>query len=396
MPFPSIDLSEYNYVLPDERIAKYPLPNRDQSKLLVYRQGQIEHDNFHNILEYLPLESALYWNNTKVIPARLHFFKESGAHIEIFLLNPVSPSMEISSAMLATRTTVWHCKIGNKKKWKGDQLLTLKLKTGNVSCKLMDREKDLVEFTWSHAAAFSDLLEEIGNVPLPPYLNRDAEESDKDRYQTKYARTKGAVAAPTAGLHFSEKLLNKIRSNNFSIRELTLHVSAGTFQPISTDNIADHPMHYEQIDVDRTTLEKLKKDQFIIAVGTTSMRTLESLYWFGITLEKNPNIESFNVDKNVPYNYTTELTVEKSIDNILTWMDLKGYTRITGQTGIFIVPGYSFKVVKGLITNYHMPKSTLILLISAFVGDQWRQIYETALSENYRFLSFGDSSLLIP
>ena len=396
MPFPKLDLEKYDYHLPQERIAKYPLEDRDQSKLLVYKKGQITHSRFRQIGDYLPEGSSLYVNNTKVIPARLHFYKETGAHIEIFLLSPIEPTNEIASSMLAKGSSVWHCKIGNKKKWKDGQILGLDTEIGRLTCQLIDREADQVKFAWPDNKVFSELLESVGKIPLPPYLNRDPEESDKQRYQTTYAIRDGAVAAPTAGLHFTDDLLSELTGNGHQVRELTLHVSAGTFQPISVSEIEEHPMHYEQVDVSRKTIENMIEDESIISVGTTSLRTMESLYWFGAELEVKPDLQHFDIHKDVPYSQDPGLGKMEALGNILAWMDRKGIDRLYGSTGIFIVPGYRFRVVDGLITNYHLPKSTLILLIAALVGDSWKDVYTQAMSENYRFLSFGDSSLLMP
>ena len=291
---------------------------------------------------------------------------------------------------------IWHCKIGNKKKWKPGQTLSRDLDLGPVRCTLADRQKDYVKFEWNKEVIFSELIESLGKVPLPPYIHRDPEFSDKERYQTTYAETNGAVAAPTAGLHFSEEVLEALNQRQIPLRHLTLHVSAGTFQPISTDKVEEHPMHYEQVEINRGTLEKLVDDKMVTAVGTTSLRTLESIFWFGYMLEKDPEIAAFNVSKETIFVHNdTKMDRNSAIQNVLKWMDHNNLTVLKGNTGIFVIPGYTFRVANALITNFHMPGSTLILLVAAFIGEDWKTVYTEALKGNYRFLSYGDSSLLI-
>jgi len=395
MNIPDLDLNAYNYSLPEHRIAKFPLENRDSSKLLIYKEGRIEHSYFSTITKVLPKNSKLYLNNTKVIPARLYFEKPSGAVIEIFLLNPVEPYSDVAQSMAVTDSSVWRCKIGNKKKWKEDQILQIEMSTEALRSQLLDRDQQIVKFEWDGNRSFSEILEETGKIPLPPYLKREAEDSDKERYQTSYAQNNGAVAAPTAGLHFTDQILQQLPKLGISIHQLTLHVSAGTFQPITASRIEDHPMHFEQIKVSKSELTALSGNEFITAVGTTSLRTLESLYWFGAALEQNPELIEFYIEKELPYALSEiNLSRRESIQNILDWMDRKGTDVLSGSTGVFIVPGYQFRMVDALITNFHMPKSTLILLIAAFIGKDWQAVYDSALQNEYRFLSYGDSSIL--
>lgn len=407
MTYTEIKLEDYHYHLPEERIAKFPLPQRDQARLLVYRQGQIQDHVFFELPSLLPANSSLFFNNTKVIPARLYFRKESqqntpGALIEIFLLHPVQPSPIITQAMLAQESCTWQCIIGNQKKWKRDMLLKKAIFVDNnevvLTAQLADEEQKLVTFRWDRpAVSFVDIVEAAGQVPLPPYLKREVTEEDKPRYQTVYSVREGAVAAPTAGLHFTEEILKAVHQKGIALNYLTLHVSAGTFQPIKEEIIQNHPMHSEQVIITQENLHSLlAPGKRIIAVGTTSMRTLESLYWYGVQLLKKQN-EMFQIKKTAPYQYEGHQlpSSQESIQAILHYMQQHHLDKIVGETEIFIFPGYQFKICGGLITNFHMPKSTLILLIAAFVGEGWRSIYEHALKSNYRFLSYGDSSLLL-
>lgn len=400
MELPKIDLKEYEYTLPNERIAKYPLQKRDESKLLQYDKGVISHFHFKDIIDLLPSESLLVYNDTKVIPARLIFQRQSGARIEIFLLQPISPTTVIPEIMLAKHPVVWKTMIGHLKKWKNEEILEGKLmvngKTLSLKATLLDREKREVEFSWDQSEiAFVDVVEASGEVPLPPYLNRKPEEEDKNRYQTVYSAHKGAVAAPTAGLHFTPEILECLRNKGVQEAQVTLHVSAGTFQPIKAETITEHPMHSEQLVVDKTTIEKISKNlRNIVAVGTTSVRTIESLYWYGVNLVNELESE-FKINKLAPYREYKHLpTPMQAYQAILSEMDKRGLDTLIGSTEIFIIPGYQFKIVKGLITNFHQPGSTLILLIASILGDDWKRVYEQALANEYRFLSYGDSSLL--
>ena len=394
------DLNEINYDLPNERIAKYPLKNRSDSKLLVYRQGQITHRVFNEIEEIVESGASLFFNNTKVIPARLFFQKETGAYIEIFLLKPLAPSNIMSIVMEERKSVQWQCMVGNLKRWKDDQPLHLTLQNEQdsiqITAKLLNREKKLVEFAWDNDRySFAEIVELTGKVPLPPYLNREAEEEDKDRYQTVYSKEEGAVAAPTAGLHFTDKVLGDLKNKGASETELTLHVSAGTFQPIKSEDARDHPMHSEQMEVTLEAIESVITANQVLAVGTTSMRTLESLYWYGVRLLNGQ--ESFAIEKLEIYNKSKNLPSRRdSFKAIANWMNSKGLKKIHGTTEIFIMPGYKFNVCDGIITNFHQPNSTLLLLISAFIGDDWKKVYQEALDNNYRFLSYGDSSILLP
>lgn len=400
MQIPAIDLTDYEYTLPEEKIAKFPLAKRDSSKLLHYKDGQISHLNFSSIPELLPADTLLVYNDTKVIPARLIFQRETGARIEIFLLQPISPTTVIPEIMLAKHPVIWETMIGNSKKWKDGEILKgiipFKDRTIILQAKLIDRETRQVEFAWDNAeVAFVDVVEASGEVPLPPYLNRKPNEEDKTRYQTVYSKKEGAVAAPTAGLHFTSEIFQQLRVKGIKEAQVTLHVSAGTFQPIKASQVTEHPMHSEQIHVDRDTIDLILSHLGnVVTVGTTSVRTLESLYWYGVKLLEGKG-EELKIGKLFPYEDRKSLpAAEESYAAILAYMDEKGLETIMGTTEIFIFPGYEFKIVKGLITNFHQPGSTLILLIATILGDDWKRVYGDALRNEYRFLSYGDSSLL--
>jgi S-adenosylmethionine:tRNA ribosyltransferase-isomerase len=400
MDIPQIDLKNYEYTLPDSRIAKFPLEKRDHSQLLHYQKGEIKHFRFYELPELLPAETLLVYNDTKVIPARLIFQRETGAKIEIFLLAPIAPTTVIPEIMLAKFPVTWETMIGNAKKWKDGEQLQGKVgiagKEVILNAKLLDRERKLVEFSWNDSEiAFVDLVEASGEIPLPPYLNRKPEAEDRDRYQTVYSKKEGAVAAPTAGLHFTEDVFNKLRSKGIQEAQVTLHVSAGTFQPIKVDNVLEHPMHSEQIQVNRETLIKLIQNQGkTVAVGTTSVRTLESLFWYGVKLLEGKG-EEFQVSKLFAYERRANVPSKtEALQAILDWMDENQADTILGQTEIFIFPGYTYRMIEGLITNFHQPGSTLVLLIATILGEDWKKVYQEALDKNYRFLSYGDSSLL--
>lgn len=395
----NIDLEKYTYHLPDERIARFPVEPRDISKLLVYKQSGVSEDRFYNLIKYLPQESFLVFNNTKVIPARLFFQKSSGAIIEIFLLNPVEPSTIISQVMETTQTCTWACMIGNKKRLKGKLIGTHTIHTTDdlaLVAELVDSEKNYVQFRWNNSSlTFAEIVKYFGQIPLPPYLKRDTEEKDYQTYQTVYSKNDGAVAAPTAGLHFTEKVLFDLVDQDIDYDFITLHVGAGTFQPIKVQNVVEHQMHSEQIVFDRAFVERLARNlNFVIPVGTTSMRSLESLYWFGIKLLQGQ--ETFFIEKLFPYQQVEVVSAGASIRAILDYMEAKNIEQLIGETEIFIFPGYQFRICKGIITNFHQPDSTLILLVAALVGEDWRKVYDFALENNFRFLSYGDSSLLIP
>ncbi len=395
----TLDLEKYTYHLPDERIARFPVEPRDVSKLLVYKQSEISEDRFYNLIKHLPQDSFLVFNNTKVIPARLFFQKLSGAIIEIFLLNPVEPSTIISQVMETTQTCTWACMIGNKKRLKGKLVGTHTIHSTNdleLVAELVDSEKNYVQFTWNNPQlTFAEIVKYFGQIPLPPYLKRETEEKDYETYQTVYSKNDGAVAAPTAGLHFTEKVLFDLVDHDIDYDFITLHVGAGTFQPIKVQNVVEHQMHSEQIVFDKAFIEQLaRKLKFVIPVGTTSMRSLESLYWFGVKLLQGK--ETFFIEKLFPYNQAETISEEASIQAILDYMEARNIEQLIGETEIFIFPGYQFRICKGIITNFHQPDSTLILLVAALVGEDWKRIYDFALENNFRFLSYGDSSLLIP
>jgi S-adenosylmethionine:tRNA ribosyltransferase-isomerase len=415
----NIKLSDYTYNLPDERIAKFPLSKRDESKLQVYQQGKITHTIFKNITDYLPKNSLLVFNNTKVIPARIHFQKSTGAIIQLFLLHPVLPTPVINLAMEVVDCCVWECMIGNRKRWKKDDILTQILmvegKEVEVNAEIFNEEKNYVKLSWKNIDSredfggktqnrktkvenrkFVDLIQSLGQIPLPPYLNREAETADYETYQTVYSEKKGAVAAPTAGLHFTQEVLQNLEKQDIKQEFLTLHVGAGTFQPIKVENIIEHKMHNEQVVISKQNIENLLANLGnIIPVGTTSMRTLESIYWYGVKLITVKN-SPFFIEKLYPYQHEILPSVEESLKAILQKMNDNNETEITGETEIFIFPSYQFKLCKGIITNYHQPESTLILLIAALIGEDWRRVYEEAMTKDYRFLSYGDSSLLLP
>ena len=419
----SIKIRDYNYPLPDERIAKYPVAHRDQSKLLVYNKGEISHDTFCNITQYLAPGSLLVYNNTKVIQARLHFFKTTGALIEVFLLEPALPR-DYEQIFQTRSECSWVCMIGNLKKWKDGKLtsiITVGQRRVALSVERGGEEATgwLCRFTWhyadesapagdvadSGAVSFSEILEAMGELPIPPYLNRDTEEQDKTTYQTVYSKIKGSVAAPTAGLHFTDAVLADVDAHGIEREEVTLHVGAGTFRPVKSERIDGHEMHREYITVRRSTIERIiAHGGKVTAVGTTSVRTLESLYYIGCKLLRNPHLDEGQLTVNdqwMPYenDYTIDGVMPTSVDALqalITWMDANDTRIFNTSTKIIIAPGYTYHVVERLITNFHQPQSTLLLLVSALIGDDWKRVYSYALDNDFRFLSYGDSSLLIP
>lgn len=405
-----IRISDYNYPLPDERIAKFPLAQRDHSKLLVYNHGEVGEDTFCHLPSHLPQGALMVFNNTKVIQARLHFRKETGALIEIFLLEPAEPSdYELMFQMRGHCS--WYCLVGNLKKWKEGTLkreldihgehLTMSATRGDIH-----GTSYRIDFEWDNdSISFAEILESMGELPIPPYLNRETQESDKTTYQTVYSKIKGSVAAPTAGLHFTPEVLSAIDAHGIDREEVTLHVGAGTFKPVKSEEIEGHTMHTEYISVRRQTLEKLLAHNCeAIAVGTTSVRTLESLYYMGLKVMRKPDMQEseLHVMQWEPYeeqeNRGNEQAVSpiKAIEALLGWLDRNGLQTLHSSTQIIIAPGYSYKIVKMLVTNFHQPQSTLLLLVSAFVHGDWHKIYDYALAHDFRFLSYGDSSLLIP
>ncbi|MCF2446340.1 S-adenosylmethionine:tRNA ribosyltransferase-isomerase [Dyadobacter sp. CY345] len=396
----SLRIESFDYDLPDNRIARYPLDPRDSSKLLIYNQGVIEHQTFERLTENLPADTLLVFNDTKVIPARAYFQKETGATVEILLLHPELPTRIINDAMLVTDSCVWECMIGNKKRFKSTDTLSTNLVVHGKSVKLQvgyaDYDKNHIKLWWDQEIQFLDIVQALGEIPLPPYLKRDTEEGDKKTYQTVYARQNGAVAAPTAGLHFTEKVFKQLAEKGVRRSFLTLHVGAGTFQPIKANSVTEHKMHAEQVVYSRQLIDELLKNtENIVPVGTTSLRSLESLYWFGVKLFRRETTE-FNIAKLYPYPFKAEElpSAKEALMAIADYMDKEKLDEVVGETEIFIFPGYIFRLCKGLITNYHQPGSTLILLVAALVGEEWRSIYKEAMDKGYRFLSYGDSSLL--
>ena len=399
-----IKISEFNYPLPDERIAKFPLSNRDESKLLVYRNGEVNEDRFTSLPDYLEPGEMMVFNNTKVIQARLHFRKETGALIEVFCLEPIAPN-DYALSFQQTQKCSWLCMVGNLKKWKeGELKRTIKVKGKTITLTATRGEcrgtSHWIDFAWNdETLTFADVLEAVGELPIPPYLNRETQESDKQTYQTVYSKIKGSVAAPTAGLHFTERVLKTLDERGIDREELTLHVGAGTFKPVKSEEIEGHEMHTEYISVNRRTIEKLiAHGGKTVAVGTTSVRTLESLYYIGILISMNPeaNQEELHVKQWMPYEPHPALTPVESLQNILDYLTRNNMEALHTSTQIIIAPGYEYKIVKKIVTNFHQPQSTLLLLVSAFVKGDWKKIYDYALSHDFRFLSYGDSSLLIP
>lgn len=400
-----IKIKDYNYPLTDVRIAKYPLSERDHSKLLIYDKGEIKEDVFYNIAEYLPKNALMIFNNTKVIQARMHFRKDTGALIEVFLLEPYAPA-DYEQMFQTTSECSWLCLVGNLKKWKGQQLgREINIKGKDVFVKA-DYEREhhtshLIKFSWNNnEVSFAEILDAIGELPIPPYLNRETQESDKTTYQTVYSKIKGSVAAPTAGLHFTDNVLSSVSNYGIDLEEITLHVGAGTFKPVKSDEIGEHNMHSEFVCVHKSTIEKLLlHDGKAIAVGTTSVRTLESLYYVGLKLLKDKDLseDELHVCQWEPYaDDVKQVSAVKAIEQIREYMEEKNVNSIHFSTQIIIVPGYDYKIVKMLVTNFHQPQSTLLLLVSAFLHGDWKRVYDYALSHDFRFLSYGDSSLLIP
>jgi len=398
-----IRIEEFNYPLPDERIAKFPLTKRDESKLLVYRNGKIDEAVFKQLSDYLPQGSMLVYNNTRVIQARMLFQKETGAQIEVFCLEPVIPH-DYALVFQQTESCSWLCLVGNLKKWKEGALhKTIRMDDKEVvlSAERIKTTGDshLVRFSWNNPqVTFAELLDAAGILPIPPYLHRETRESDLQTYQTVYSKIKGSVAAPTAGLHFTPEVLAGLDAKGFTREEVTLHVGAGTFKPVKSEVIGDHEMHTEFISVRRSAIENIRTNLGrIIAVGTTSVRTLESLYYMGRTLVNKPDAtsEELVVTQWTPYHETEEVTAHEALTALLDYLDRNQTDTLLSATQIMIAPGYEFKIVKGIITNFHQPKSTLLLLISAFVNGNWKSIYNYALDNDFRFLSYGDSSLLL-
>ena len=398
-----IAIAEYDYPLPDERIAKYPLAERDTSKLLLYRSGEIIEEKFSNLPSFIPQGALMVFNNTRVIQARLRFRKETGAQIEVFCLEPEQPA-DYQQMFQETRECVWQCLVGNSNRWKSgvlSQVISIAGVDVTLSVERVSSAAsvNLVRFSWDGGFSFAELLDAAGELPIPPYLNRKTEESDKNTYQTVYSKIKGSVAAPTAGLHFTPSVLAALDAAGVQRGEVTLHVGAGTFKPVKSELIADHAMHEEYIEVQRSLIERLvAAGGAAVAVGTTSVRTLESLYFLGEQVYQSPDIaeDELFVGQWTPYNKPHTLSAVEALQALLRWMDVKGVDRVHSHTQIMIAPGYKFRIVKAIVTNFHQPKSTLLLLVSAFIGGDWRRVYDYALENGFRFLSYGDSSLLIP
>lgn len=399
-----INTGDYDYDLPDDRIAQYPLPERDSSKLLVMKNGKISQDIFRNVPDHIAKNSLLIFNNSKVIRARLLFGKETGAVIEIFCLEPLHPK-DYESSFSSGSPVEWKCIVGNLKKWKKGVVRTNFLYRGETRTleaeKIGPEEGEAwrIRFRWDTQVSFAEILEAAGHVPLPPYITRNDESSDIVNYQTVYSRIRGSVAAPTAGLHFTGSVMEKLKNYHIETDEITLHVGAGTFQPVKVCNAADHQMHCEHFTVTAEVIERLIRfEGRIIAVGTTSVRTLESIYWIGVKLINNSveNQSGFNLGQWEPYKTGTKISVNEALTALLSMMNRKKILSLCASTSVMIVPGYKFRITNGIITNFHQPRSTLLLLISAWTGERWKEAYRFAIENNFRFLSYGDSSLLLP
>jgi S-adenosylmethionine:tRNA ribosyltransferase-isomerase len=401
---PDINISEYNYLLPEEKIAQFPLSGRDESKLLIYINGLISQDIFKNISDHLPENSLLVFNETKVIQARLLFNKASGATIELFCLEPLLPTRELQLAFEQKSGVVWKCLVGNSRRWKSGKLqksISSNGRTCILSAERLQQSQDqsFIRFEWEPSAlSFSEILVYTGIIPLPPYMKREAIKSDAEWYQTIYARTEGSVAAPTAGLHFTEAVFQKLDQKKIDRVDLTLHVGVGTFKPVTQNEIKNHEMHFEKILIHKNTVQQILDhlSENITVVGTTSMRTVESLYWFGVKLmidKKSP--EEIDIKQWNSYDpiYNCEIQPKDSLMEVLNYMGKHSLETISGQTQLMIVPGYRFRIPNILITNFHMPKSTLLLLVSAFMGNGWKDAYKYALDHDFRFLSYGDACL---
>ena len=399
-----IHISDYNYPLPDERIAKFPIAQRDHSKLLIYNKGEVSSDVFYNLPQYLPKGALMVFNNTKVIQARMHFRKETGALIEVFLLEPAEPS-DYELMFQTTGHCAWYCLVGNLKKWKEGSLrreieINGQTVVVNATRGELHGTSHRIDFSWGGDVSFAEIIDAMGELPIPPYLNRETQESDKTTYQTVYSKIKGSVAAPTAGLHFTPEVLADLDAHGIQREELTLHVGAGTFKPVKSEEIEGHEMHTEYVSVRRDTIQKLiDHEGCAIAVGTTSVRTLESLYYMGLKVMRDPSLneDQLHVAQWEPYTGDCPLCESvTALKALLAWMDARSLTVLHSSTQIIIAPGYDYHIVKMLVTNFHQPQSTLLLLVSAFVKGDWHKIYDYALSHDFRFLSYGDSSLLIP
>ena len=409
----NISIEDYNYPLPDERIAKYPLGERDASKLLVLKDGELTSSHFKNINDFLPKDSLLIFNETKVVRARLQFTKESGAAIEIFCLEPITGNGDYQLAFSSSSPSEWRCLVGNSRRWKSDKL-SLEVEVNKTTSQQDNKTKatlyaerlekndnySVVRFSWEPAElSFAEILEAAGEIPLPPYLHREAEASDRERYQTVFAKHEGSVAAPTAGLHFTNELIDRLKNDGIAFEEVTLHVGAGTFRPVSSETIGEHEMHSETIVVRKSCIENLIKNcnKTIIPVGTTSMRTIESLYWIGLMLiEEGLEERHLHLNQWFPYKERESLpSAEESLSTILKYMEMHKMEVFHASTALMIAPSCKINIAKALITNFHQPKSTLLLLVSALIGNKWKEAYQYALDNDFRFLSYGDSCLFL-
>jgi S-adenosylmethionine:tRNA ribosyltransferase-isomerase len=399
----ALQMQDFTYDLPDNRIAKYPLPERDLSKLLIYKSGLIKSDIYRNLAVHLPENSLLVFNNTLVIPARMLFKNAHGAEVEVFCLEPAEQHTELNEALLQTRTVQWRCLIGKASKWK-EKFLHLENEALKLSAQIVGRNKEafIVEFSWTpQNLSFREVLDKTGTIPIPPYLHRASEEQDTIRYQTIYASMQGSVAAPTAGLHFTNQIFESLKAKNISTLQVSLHVGAGTFKPVKSQTIGEHDMHTEWMDVSIDVMLQLlhtksESSSPIVAVGTTSLRTLESLYWMGVKAKQNPQIEAAQIQINQwePYDAEISYSAAEALEALITWMAKNNLLRMLTKTGILIAPGYKLRIADGLITNFHQPGSTLLLLVAALVGNDWKAIYNYAMVNDFRFLSYGDGSLL--
>jgi S-adenosylmethionine:tRNA ribosyltransferase-isomerase len=403
-PFPdALSMDSFGYDLPVDKIARYPLEERDRSKLLVWKAGRIEEGLYANIANFLPAASLLVFNNSRVVEARVLFQKKSGGQIEIFCLEPHETFDSISQAMMQTGRVLWTCLIGGASKWKLGQVLVKQVGETRLEARFIEKRTDdfTVAFSWTPARLpFATVLQQLGSIPLPPYLKRAADLSDVERYQTLYARESGSVAAPTAGLHFSEKIFRSLAAKGIHTLYCTLHVGAGTFMPVKSERLSDHHMHEEFIEMSAEALEYLisKIHDPVIAVGTTSLRTLETLYWLGLQVGRNKNLtaQGLHLDQWTPYRLAADMPAEEALEVLLEWIRRQPGKKLVTKTQLFIVPGYRFQIVKGLVTNFHQPHSTLLLLVAALVGPEWKSVYAWALKHNYRFLSYGDGCLFLP
>ena len=397
----NIAIADYDYPLPDDRVARFPVDQRDHSKLLTLIGGTIGEHHFYEIPDLLPQNSLLVFNNTKVIHARLFFRKPTGSTIEVFCLEPYQ--MPVAQSFEQREHCTWNCFVGNNKKWKSGTLERIVDIDGQAVTLTATRQQAvgnawIIDFEWTGGFSFAEIIDRAGVIPLPPYLGREAEQSDADRYQTVYAEHEGSVAAPTAGLHFTPQVFDRLAHRGIPTEYLTLHVGAGTFKPVSTPTIGQHEMHVEKVQVSFDNISHIlaHPDRRLIAVGTTSVRTLESLYWFGVQLHANPDLDAMHVDQWEPYQSDTRLTGHEALAQVLEWMQRRDIDHLDGDTRLMIAPGYTYRVVQGLVTNFHQPKSTLLLLVSAMIGDRWRECYRFALDHSFRFLSYGDSCLFLP